>query len=125
MLRRRLCDPVEERWEVVRADQRGVVQLQRLLREWRDLDPVEEPMAPAAWHALLRKLLEANELVLSTPGQKGVQVLEAHDAALVPFEHTFLVHANDGEFPRVGGSTWRSGPGRVLAGSTALARCAI
>ena len=30
---------------------------------------------------------------------------QAHDAALVPFEHTFLVHANDGEFPRVGGST--------------------
>ena len=53
------------------ATQRGVVQLPRLLREWRELDPSDDPMTPAAWHALLRKLLEANELVLSTPGQKG------------------------------------------------------
>jgi ATP-dependent helicase/DNAse subunit B len=37
--------------------------------------------------------------VLSTPGQKGVQVLEAQDAALVPFEHTFVIHVNDGVFP--------------------------
>ena len=104
-LRRRVCDPVEERWEVVRSDQRGILLLERLLREWRDLDHADDPLPPAGWYALLRKLLQANELVLSTPGQKGVQVLEAHDAALVPFAHTFVVHANDGEFPRTTGST--------------------
>ena len=104
-LRRRVCDPVEERWEVVRSDQRGLLLLERLVREWRDLDHSDDPLSPAGWHALLGKLLQANELVLSTPEQKGVQVLEAHDAALVPFAHTFVVHANDGEFPRTAGST--------------------
>lgn len=104
-LRRRVCDAVEERWEVVRSDQRGILLLERLLREWRDLDHSDERLRPAAWHALLRKLLQANELSLSTPGQKGVQVLEAHDAALVPFAHTFVVHANDREFPRTTGFT--------------------
>lgn len=104
-LRRRVCDPVEERWEVVRSDQRGILLLERLLREWRDLGRTDDPLPPAGWHALLGKLLEANELILSTPGQKGVQVLEAHDAALVPFSHTFVVHANDGEFPRTAGAT--------------------
>ncbi|MDE2721456.1 PD-(D/E)XK nuclease family protein [Candidatus Palauibacter polyketidifaciens] len=104
-LRRRVCDPVEERWEVVRSDQRGILLLERLLREWRELDHPDDPLPPAGWHALLGKLLQANELVLSTPGQKGVQVLEAHDAALVPFAHTFVVHANDREFPRAGGAT--------------------
>ncbi len=99
-LRRRLCDAVDERWEVVRQDQRGVVQLERLLLEWLELDHAEEPLSPGDWHGLLARMLDANQLVLSTPLQKGVQVLEAHDAALVPFEHTFLVHANDGEFPR-------------------------
>ena len=102
-LRRRLCDAVEERWEIVRSDQRGILLLERLLHEWQGLDHSSEPMTARAWHGLLRKLLEANELVLSTPAQKGVQVLEAHDAALVPFAHTFVVHANDREFPRAGG----------------------
>lgn len=104
-LRRRVCDPVEERWEVVRSDQRGILLLERLLREWRDLDHADDPLTPAGWYALLEKLLQANELVLSTPGQKGVQVLEAHDAALVPFAHTYVVHANDREFPRASGAT--------------------
>ncbi len=104
-LRRGVCDAVEERWEIVRFDQRGILLLERLLREWRDLDHSGDPLPPAAWHALLRKLLQANELSLSTPGQKGVQVLEAHDAALVPFAHTFVVHANDREFPRTAGFT--------------------
>ena len=103
-LRRRVCDPVEARWEVVRADQRAILLLERLLREWRDLDHPADPLPPAGWYPLLQKLLQANELVLSTPGQKGVQVLEAHDAALVPFAHMFVVHANDGEFPRSTGT---------------------
>ena len=29
-----------------------------------------------------------------------MQVLEAHEASLSPFRHTFVVHANDGVFPR-------------------------
>jgi RecB family exonuclease len=104
LLRRRLCDAVGDRWDIVRTDQRGVIQLERLLAEWQQLELSDEPLDPADWHALLRQLLEGNELVLSTPGQKGVQVLEAHDAGLVPFAHTFVVHANDGEFPRVTGA---------------------
>ncbi|WP_419949885.1 PD-(D/E)XK nuclease family protein [Candidatus Palauibacter sp.] len=100
LLRRRVCGAVEERWEIVRSDQRGILLLERLLSEWRDLDHPADPLHPAGWHALLKKLLQANELALSTPGQKGVQVLEAHDAALAPFTHTFVVHANDREFPR-------------------------
>jgi len=45
-------------------------------------------------------MLEATELSFTTPVHKGVQVLEAHDAALLPFEHVFVIHANDRVFPR-------------------------
>lgn len=105
--RRRLCRPPGgDRWDVVRLDQRGVVRLEDLLREWRallaeGLRVDDEPLDAEAWGDRLRRLLEANELALSTPLRTGVQVLEAHEAALTPFRHLFLVHANDGEFPRV------------------------
>jgi hypothetical protein len=56
-------------------------------------------MSGADWYRLLRRMLDGQELVLSTPAQKGVQVLEAQDAALVPFRHTFVIHVNDGVFP--------------------------
>ena len=103
-LRRRVCDAVDDRWDIVRFDQRGLIQLEKLLSEWAGLDHAETIVEVADWYALLRRMLEANELVLSTPMQKGVQILEAHDAALVPFRHTFVIHANDGEFPRRGGA---------------------
>jgi hypothetical protein len=103
-LRRRVCDAIDERWEIVRFDQRGIVQLESLLAEWAELDHPDTPVDVADWYALLRRMLEANELVLSTPMQKGVQILEAHDAALMPFCHTFVIHANDGEFPRFSGT---------------------
>lgn len=101
-LRTRLCAPVgEDRWDVVRLDQRGLTQVEHLLAEWADLDlDADTEVPPEEWERLLGRLLEGNEIVLSTPLQKGVQVLEAHDAALTPFRHVFLVHANDGEFPR-------------------------
>lgn len=105
LLRRRLCDPVGDRWDIVRLDQHGVLQLEQLLHEWRELDLDDRPIDPVAWYAMLRRMLEGSELVLATPGQKGVQVLEAHDAGLVPFSHTFVVHANDGEFPLTGSSS--------------------
>ena len=107
-LRRRVCDAVADRWDIVRFDQRGLIQLENLLSEWAELDHAETIVDVADWYALLRRMLEANELVLSTPMQKGVQILEAHDAALVPFRHTFVIHANDGEFPR------RTGAGGVF-----------
>lgn len=106
-LRRRLCRPAGgDRWDVVRLDQRAVVRLEELLREWQGLLAEglrvdDEPLDAAAWGDRLRRLLEANELALSTPMRTGVQVLEAHEAALTPFRQLFLVHANDGEFPRV------------------------
>lgn len=102
--RHRLSRPVRERWDVVRLDQRGVLQLEALLDEWSKLELDDEPMDVGEWHALLARLLEGHTLTLSTPMQRGVQVLEAHDAALTPWEHVFLVHANDGEFPRLRGS---------------------
>lgn len=47
---------------MARADQWGVVQLQRLLREWGELDPGDDPMTPAAWQfAWTRKVLEGDE----------------------------------------------------------------
>jgi RecB family exonuclease len=99
-LRRRLCTPVGDRWDLVRLDQRGVEHVERLLREWRELVRSAEPMAVREWYERLRRLLEANELALSTPLKEGVQVLEAHEAALSPFPHMIVIHANDGVFPR-------------------------
>ncbi len=99
-MRRRVCEPVGDRWDVVRLDQRGLLQLERLLHEWLQLDHRKELLDADRWHVLLTRLLAANELVLTTPTHKGVQVLEAHDAALVPFRRLFVIHANDGEFPR-------------------------
>lgn len=119
-LRRRLCDPMggrrdangatdgefdlatldARRWDVVRLDQRGVRQTEVLLREWLDLDHPAATLDAAAWRQLLQRMLEANELSITTPVHKGVQVLEAHDAALLPFEHVFVIHANDRVFPR-------------------------
>lgn len=103
-LRSRLCEPVGDRWDIVRLDQRGVEHLSRLLREWRELVRSEEAVSAGEWYVRLRRLLEANELALSTPLKEGVQVLEAHEAALSPLPHTFVIHANDGVFPRTPGS---------------------
>ena len=103
--RRRACAAVGDRWDIVRLDQRGIVQLEELLREWRRLVDSAAELDVADWHRRIRRLLEANELVFSTPLQAGVQVLEAHEAALTPFDHLFVVHANDGEFPRLAAGT--------------------
>lgn len=98
--RRRLSDSPSERWDLVRADQRGVEVLRVLLTEWKDLQPGDARFGPDEWHDRLRRLLESNELALTSPVRRGVQVLEAHEAALTPFRRTFVVHANDGVFPR-------------------------
>jgi len=98
--RARLSRPAGERWDIVRLDQRGTEALRVLLREWREIRPGDERFGAAEWHDRLRRLLEANEIALTSPLRRGVQVLEAHEAALQPFRETFLVHANDGVFPR-------------------------
>lgn len=98
--RTRLCEPVGEEWDVVRFDQRGVLQLEKLLREWLNLADDGRLIPPDQWHRLLHGLLSGSELALSSPMDKGVQVLEAQDAALTPFRHVFVVNANHGEFPR-------------------------
>lgn len=98
--RARLCKPVGEDWDIVRFDQRGVLQLERLLREWLDLADDGGAITVVEWHRLLHRLLAGSELTLSTPMDKGVQVLEAQDATLTPFRHTYVIHANHGEFPR-------------------------
>ena len=104
-LRKRACSVVGDRWEIVRYDQRGLRQLESLLSEWSELvspdaADARDALSVAEWHRLLERLLEAHELALSTPRQKGVQVLEAHDAALTPFRAVFVAHANDREFPQ-------------------------
>lgn len=98
-LQRRLSRPPAERYDIVRFDQRGYRRFEMLLAEWVTVADDTATMTAAAWHRLLHRMLEGQELVLSTPAQKGVQVLEAQDAALVPFAHTFVIHVNDGVFP--------------------------
>ena len=106
-IRQRVCEPVGDRWDIVRLDQRGTLALEQFLREWSDLlaESDDGPVDAVAWFVKLKSILESNEIALSTPLQHGVQVLEAHEAAMTPFEHVFIVHANDRIFPRsqVGG----------------------
>lgn len=99
-LRMRASRPVGGRWDLVRFDQRGLRQMERLLKEWSELDLPPDPLTAEEWYRLLQRLLEANELALSTPGQKGVQVVEAQEAVLIPYRAVFVTHANDGNFPR-------------------------
>ncbi|NIR44359.1 MAG: hypothetical protein GWN99_00355 [Gemmatimonadetes bacterium] len=94
--------------EIVRLDQQGVEALTRMLGDWPDADAADE-LGPKDWYARLRRFLESNEIGVSTPLRSGVQVLEAHEAATFPFEHTFLIHANDGAFPR------RWAPGSIFS----------
>ncbi|MCG8467609.1 MAG: hypothetical protein MJB57_05275, partial [Gemmatimonadetes bacterium] len=100
-MRDRVSEPVEDRWDVVRLDQRAVLAVDALLREWRELPKGRnEPIDAGAWLERFRRALDANEIALSTPLQRGALVLEAHEAPLTPFRRVFLVHANDGVFPR-------------------------
>jgi RecB family exonuclease len=98
--RRRLSEPSAERYDLVRADQRGVEALQELLSEWRELRPSDDSFGPEEWLGRLQRLLDSNEIALTSPDLRGVQVLEAHEAALGSYEQSFIVHANDGVFPR-------------------------
>lgn len=106
-LRQRVCRPDGGRHDLVRLDQQGIQAAQRLLRQWSG---PEEPalLTGLEWHQRLRRLLAANELTLATPRRTGVQVIEAHEAALIPFQRVFLIHANEGEFPK------RQPPGGIL-----------
>jgi RecB family exonuclease len=98
--RRLVSEPSAERYDLVRADQRGVETLRELLSEWRDLQASADPFGPDEWLARLHRLLESNEIALTTPDLRGVQVLEAHEAALGSYQQSYIVHANDGVFPR-------------------------
>ena len=98
-IQRSLSRVPHERYDVVRFDQRGFRRFETLLTEWNAVADDTRAMSGAEWYRLLRRMLDGQELVLSTPAQKGVQVLEAQDAALVPFRHTFVIHMNDGVFP--------------------------
>ncbi len=97
--RRRLCDDACGHWETVRLDQQAVLALGAMLREWEEAEEPGDPLGPDEWYARVRRFLASNEIALSNPLKTGVQLLEAHEAALFPFAYTFVVHANDGEFP--------------------------
>jgi hypothetical protein len=100
-LQQRICDPVDDdQWGIVRLDQEGLKQAEILLNEWAGLEHGDCTLDIEAWYSLLSRTLKAEALDVPTKMQKGVQIQEAYDAALVPFRHTFLIHANDGEFPR-------------------------
>jgi ATP-dependent helicase/nuclease subunit B len=96
--RRRLCHAPRGHFDIVRLDQRAVELVDNLMSRWHTDD--NTPLSVDEWYRRLRRFLAGNEIILTTPRQTGVQVLEAHEAALFPFRHTFIVHANDGEFPR-------------------------
>lgn len=98
--RKRICKVPSDRFDLVRLDQQGIITLESLLADWASVEQDPSPITPAEWYARWRRFLAGNELALSTPMRTGVQVLEAHEAALVPFDHVFLIHANDGEFPK-------------------------
>jgi ATP-dependent helicase/DNAse subunit B len=98
--RARLCRPAGDHWDVVRLDQQAVEFLYRLLREWRTLARRGPDLDVGAWYRELHVFLRSNEMAVGTPQQTGVHILEAHEAVCVPFAATFVIHANDGEFPR-------------------------
>lgn len=95
-----------ERVDIVRLDQQAVGALDGLLREWAEAEKGDGPVPLRTWVARLRRFLTANEITLSTPLRTGVQLLEAHEAALFPFDRAFVLHANDGEFPRRAPTSW-------------------
>ena len=105
-LREQVCRAPGDRWDVVRLDQQGIEKTCALLAQWEESADAVELLDAKAWYTAFRRFLGSNELALSTPRRTGVQVLEAHEAALVPFRHTFLIHANDGEFPRQASPSW-------------------
>ncbi len=100
-IRQRICKPAGDHWDIVRLDQRGALVLEQFFREWSDLlaESNAESLNTGAWHIKLKRELEFSNIVLSTPLQRGAQVLEAREAAMTPFEHVFIVHANEGVFP--------------------------
>jgi RecB family exonuclease len=106
--RERICcmDVGTDRLDIVRLDQQAIGALGALLQEWADAESGDEPVEPRAWAARLRRFLTNNEITLSTPLRTGVQLLEAHEAALFPFDYVFVLHANDGEFPKRPGTSW-------------------
>jgi RecB family exonuclease len=106
--RGQVCRIAPTRLEVVRLDQQAIESLDALLGDWASAGVVVDP-APLEvrdWYGRLRRFLHANEIALGTPLRTGVQVLEAHEAALFPFDRAFVIHANDGEFPKRPGASW-------------------
>ncbi len=100
-LRPTISRVASDRWDAVRLDQRAMLAIDRLLAEWAELAPEGgRDLAVAEWHERLERVLASNEIAISGPQKRGVQVLEAHEAASTPFEHVFVVHANDGVFPQ-------------------------
>ena len=106
--RRRACHIATGRLEIVRLDQQAIESLDALLHDWALGDGTDDGASIDVrdWYGRLRRFLHANEIALGTPLRTGVQVLEAHEAALFPFERAFVIHANDGEFPRRPGANW-------------------
>ncbi len=93
-------EPVGEDWNIVRIDQRAVVQLESILREWLELDDSKNLVQPNEWNSLVWQVLNTQYLSLETPLKKGVQVLGATEAILSNFKYTFIINANHEVFPK-------------------------
>ncbi len=104
--RTQVCRPDGGRYDLVRLDQQGLEAANVLLFQWEETAGDATSVTALQWYQRLRRLLAATEVTLSTPRRTGVQVVEAHEAALVPFRHTFLIHANEGEFPKPEAPGW-------------------
>lgn len=104
--RRRISQAPLNRWDAVRLDQQGVEKMDTLLHQWSEIETDDQPVNCEDWYKQIRRFTASNQIALTTPRRTGVQVLEAHEAALVPFRHTFVIHANDGEFPKAPSPDW-------------------
>jgi ATP-dependent helicase/nuclease subunit B len=89
--------------DAVRLDCRALDTLEALLADWAAAlvhDPAADPsLDAAAWYRELLTALEAEEVVLHTTHQRGVQVLEAFAAVGRPWDHLFVVGMSGGAFP--------------------------
>ena len=99
-LKLRASEEIGDNWSIVRTDQRALVQLESIFREWLELADPTKKVQPSEWNALVYQVLNAQYLSLETPLKKGVQILGATEAILSNFRYTFIINANHDIFPK-------------------------
>ena len=107
-LKLRASEEIGDNWSIVRTDQRALVQLESIFREWLELADPTKKVQPSEWNALVYQVLNAQYLSLETPLKKGVQILGATEAILSNFRYTFIINANHDIFPNINHPTIKS-----------------